>query len=218
MMFEDVYHTIASRSEGQYKAKGSKFIAIAVPVKTEAEVKERLQEVRKAYHDARHHCYAYRLGFDKSSFRYNDDGEPSGTAGRPIFGQIQSNDLTNILIIVVRYFGGTKLGIPGLIAAYKTGTQEAIKQAKILSLTINDVYEVSFEYPLMNEVMRIVKDDQLIVTEQDFQISCKLSFKVRKKESNQVYDKFRKLQRRITCTGIIDKKLVLVKVSSALLV
>ena len=195
MMFEDVYHTIASRSEGQYKAKGSKFIAIAVPVKTEAEVKERLQEVRKASHDARHHCYAYRLGFDKSSFRYNDDGEPSGTAGRPIFGQIQSNDLTNILIIVVRYFGGTKLGIPGLIAAYKTGTQEAIKQAKILSLTINDVYEVSFEYPLMNEVMRIVKDDQLIVTEQDFQISCKLSFKVRKKESNQVYDKFRKLHR-----------------------
>jgi uncharacterized YigZ family protein len=193
MMFEDVYHTIASRSEGLYKAKGSKFIAIAFPVKTESEVKERLQEVRKAYHDARHHCYAYRLGFDKSSYRYNDDGEPAGTAGRPIFGQIQSNDLTNILIIVVRYFGGTKLGISGLIAAYKTGTQEAIKQAKILSLTVNDVYEVSFEYPLMNEVMRIAKDEQLIITEQDFQISCKLNFKVRKKESNQVYDKFRKL-------------------------
>lgn len=192
-MFEDIYHSIASRSEGLYKAKGSKFIAIAFPVKTEAEVKERLQEIRKAYHDARHHCYAYRLGFDKSSHRYNDDGEPSGTAGRPIFGQIQSKDLTNILIIVVRYFGGTKLGVSGLITAYKTAAHEAIKQARILSLTVNDVYEVCFEYPLMNEVMRIVKDEQLIVIEQDFQISCKLSFKVRKKESNRVYDKFRKL-------------------------
>lgn len=192
-MFEDVYHTIASRSEGLYKAKGSKFIAIAFPVKTEAEVKDKLQEVRKAYHDARHHCYAFRLGFDKSSYRYNDDGEPSGTAGRPIFGQIQSKDLTNILIIVVRYFGGTKLGISGLISAYKTAAYEAIKQAKILSLTVNDVYEVSFEYPLMNELMRIVKDEQLIVIEQDFQISCKLIFKVRKKESNRLYDKFRKL-------------------------
>ncbi len=193
MMFEDVYHSIASRSEGLYKAKGSKFIAIAFPVKTEAEVKDKLQEVRKAYHDARHHCYAYRLGFDKSSHRYNDDGEPSGTAGRPIFGQIQSKDLTNILIIVVRYFGGTKLGISGLITAYKTAAHEAIKQARILSLTVNDVYEICFEYPLMNEVMRIVKDEQLIVIEQDFQISCKLSFKVRKKESNRLYDKFRKL-------------------------
>ncbi|MCD4725225.1 MAG: YigZ family protein [Bacteroidales bacterium] len=192
-MFEDVYHSIASRSEGLYKAKGSKFIAIAFPVKTEAEVKDKLQEVRKAYHDARHHCYAYRLGFDKSSHRYNDDGEPSGTAGRPIFGQIQSKDLTNILIIVVRYFGGTKLGVSGLITAYKTAAHEAIKQARILSLTVNDVYEICFEYPLMNEVMRIVKDEQLIVIEQDFQISCKLSFKVRKKESNRLYDKFRKL-------------------------
>lgn len=193
MMFEDVYHSIASRSEGLYKAKGSKFIAIAFPVKTEAEVKDKLQEVRKAYHDARHHCYAYRLGFDKSSHRYNDDGEPSGTAGRPIFGQIQSKDLTNILIIVVRYFGGTKLGVSGLITAYKTAAHEAIKQARILSLTVNDVYEICFEYPLMNEVMRIVKDEQLIVIEQDFQINCKLSFKVRKKESNRLYDKFRKL-------------------------
>ena len=192
-MFEDVYHSIASRSEGSYKAKGSKFIAIAFPVKTEAEVKDKLQEVRKAYHDARHHCFAYRLGFDKSSYRYNDDGEPSGTAGRPIFGQIQSKDLTNILIIVVRYFGGTKLGVSGLITAYKTAAHEAIKQARILSLTVNDMYEVSFEYPLMNKVMRIVKDEQLIVTEQDFQISCKLSFKVRKKESNRLYDKFSKL-------------------------
>ncbi|NQT77225.1 MAG: YigZ family protein [Bacteroidetes bacterium] len=193
MMFEDVYLSIDSRSEGQYKAKGSKFIAIAFPVKTEAEVKAKLQEVRKSYHDARHHCYAYRLGFDKSAYRFNDDGEPSGTAGRPIFGQIQSKDLTNILIIVVRYFGGTKLGVSGLITAYKTAAHEALEESSIRSHTVNDVYEVSFEYPLMNEVMRIVKDEQLIVTNQDFQISCKLSFKVRKKESNRLYDKFKKL-------------------------
>ena len=193
MMFEDVYLSIDSRSEGQYKAKGSKFIAIAFPVKTEAEVKAKLQEVRKSYHDARHHCYAYRLGFDKSAYRFNDDGEPSGTAGRPIFGQIQSKDLTNILIIVVRYFGGTKLGVSGLITAYKTAAHEALEESSIRSHTVNDVYEVSFEYPLMNEVMRIVKDEQLIVTKQDFQISCKLSFKVRKKESNRIYDKFKKL-------------------------
>lgn len=192
MMFEDVYLSIDSRSEGQYKAKGSKFIAIAFPVKTEAEVKAKLQEVRKSYHDARHHCYAYRLGFDKSAYRFNDDGEPSGTAGRPIFGQIQSKDLTNILIIVVRYFGGTKLGVSGLITAYKTAAHEALEESNIRSHTVNDVYEVSFEYPLMNEVMRIVKDEQLIVTNQDFQISCKLSFKVRKKESNRLYDKFKK--------------------------
>ncbi len=192
MMFEDVYLSIDSRSEGQYKAKGSKFIAIAFPVKTEAEVKAKLQEVRKSYHDARHHCYAYRLGFDKSAYRFNDDGEPSGTAGRPIFGQIQSKDLTNILIIVVRYFGGTKLGVSGLITAYKTAAHEALEESSIRSHTVNDVYEVSFEYPLMNEVMRIVKDEQLIVTNQDFQISCKLSFKVRKKESNRLYDKFKK--------------------------
>jgi len=193
MMFEDVYLSIDSRSEGQYKAKGSKFIAIAFPVKTEAEVKAKLQEVRKSYHDARHHCYAYRLGFDKSAYRFNDDGEPSGTAGRPIFGQIQSKDLTNILIIVVRYFGGTKLGVSGLITAYKTAAHEALEESSIRSHTVNDVYEVSFEYPLMNKVMRIVKDEQLIVTNQDFQISCKLSFKVRKKESNRLYDKFKKL-------------------------
>jgi len=192
-MFEDTYHTIASTSQGIYKEKGSKFIAIAHPVKTEEEVKEKLESIRKEYHDARHHCYAYVLGADKSAHRYNDDGEPSGTAGRPIFGQLQSKDLTNILVVVVRYFGGTKLGVSGLITAYKTSTRDALESTDIISLTVNDVYELSFEYPLMNDVMRVVKDEGLGVLEQDFQLSCKLVFKIRKNLSNRIYEKFSKI-------------------------
>ncbi len=193
MMFEDTYHTITAPSKGIYKEKGSKFIAIAYPVHTEEEVKEKLEEVRKEYHDARHHCYAYVLGFDKSAHRYNDDGEPSGTAGRPIFGQIQSKNLTNILIIVVRYFGGTKLGVSGLITAYKTSSKEALESADIISQTVNDVYEISFEYPLMNEVMRVIKDEEIKILEQDFQLSCKLKFSIRKNFSNRIYERFRKI-------------------------
>ena len=189
-MFEDIYHTIAAPSKGLYKDKGSKFIALAHPVRSEEEVKAKLEEVRKEYHDARHHCYAYILGFDKSAYRYNDDGEPSSTAGRPIFGQLQSKDLTNVLIIVVRYFGGTKLGVSGLITAYKTASRDALQTADILSLTVNDVYELSFEYPLMNEVMRVIKDESLKIDEQDFQISCKLTFQVRKNFSLRVYERF----------------------------
>ncbi|MBE9483549.1 MAG: YigZ family protein [Bacteroidetes bacterium] len=193
MMFEDIYHTIAAPAKGLYKDKGSKFIALAYPVKSEEEVKAKLEEVRKEYHDARHHCYAYILGFDKSAYRYNDDGEPSGTAGRPIFGQLQSKDLTNVLIIVVRYFGGTKLGVSGLITAYKTASRDALQTADILCLTVNDVYELSFEYPLMNEVMRVIKDENLKIHEQDFQISCKLTFRVRKNFSLRVYERFSKI-------------------------
>ena len=193
MMFEDTYHTITNPSKGLYKEKGSKFIAVAVPVMTEEEVKEKLGDLRKEYHDARHHCYAYVLGFDKSAHRYNDDGEPSGTAGRPIFGQLQSKDLTNILVVVIRYFGGTKLGVSGLITAYKSATRDALETADIISLTVNDVYQLSFEYPLMNEVMRVIKDEDLKVTDQDFQLSCKLNFKVRKNSSNKVYERFTKI-------------------------
>jgi len=193
MLFEDTYNAITSPSSGLYKEKGSKFIALAFPVLTEADVKARLEEVRKEYHDARHHCYAYVLGFDKSAHRYNDDGEPSGTAGRPIFGQLQSKDLTNVLVVVVRYFGGTKLGVSGLITAYKTASRDALETADIISLTVNDVYELSFEYPLMNEVMRVIKDEGLKVENQDFQISCKLVFHVRKNFSNRIYERFGKI-------------------------
>ena len=193
MLFEDTYHTIKEASEGLYKEKGSKFIALAVPVLDEGEIKQNLDEIRKKYHDARHHCYAWVLGFDKSGHRFNDDGEPSGTAGRPIFGQLQSFDLTNILVVVVRYFGGTKLGVSGLITAYKSATRDALQNAAIIDLTVNDTYELRFEYPLMNEVMRVIKDEGLQIVEQDFQLSCKLSFKVRKNSSDRAYERFRKI-------------------------
>lgn len=193
MLFEDTYHTIKHASKGLYKDKGSKFIAIAHPVKTEDEVKLKLEQIRKEYHDARHHCYAYVLGFDKAAHRFNDDGEPSGTAGRPIFGQIQSMDLTNILVVVVRYFGGTKLGVPGLIKAYKTATRDALSNAEVLTMTVNDHYVLGFDYPLMNEVMRIIKEEDIKITGQDFQIKCKLNFAVRKNYSNRIYERFRKI-------------------------
>jgi len=193
MMFDDTYHTISGPAEGLYKEKGSKFIALAFPVSSEEMVKHKLEEIRKSYHDARHHCYAYVLGFDKSAHRYNDDGEPSGTAGRPIFGQLQSKDLTNTLVIVIRYFGGIKLGVSGLIGAYKSATADALNQARILDLTVNDVYELSYEYPLMNEVMRVIKDEGLKIIEQDFQISCKLTFLIRKNYSNRIYERFSKI-------------------------
>jgi uncharacterized YigZ family protein len=193
-MFDDTYKTIASKAEGIYKDRGSKFIALAFPVKSEEEVKEVLENVRKEYHDARHHCYAWILGHDKSAYRQNDDGEPSGTAGRPIHGQLLSFDLTNVLLVVVRYFGGTRLGVPGLIRAYKTAAKEALSAAGIVTMTVYDVYELHFEYPLLNEVMRLMKDEKLEVLEQDFRLYCRLIFQVRKNESNHVYDKAGKMK------------------------
>ena len=193
MLFEDTYNTIRKAATGIYKDKGSKFIAIAHPVLTEDEIKSKLEDIRKEYHDARHHCYAWMLGHDKLAHRFNDDGEPSGTAGRPIFGQIQSKDLTNVLVVVVRYFGGTKLGVSGLITAYKSATRDALETAGIITLTVNDIYELSFEYPLMNDVMRVIKEENLSVESQDFQLSCKLTFSVRKNFSNKMYERFRKI-------------------------
>ncbi len=189
-MFEDTYKTITSQSEGLYKDKGSKFIALAMPVKTEEEVKIHLQEIRKQYYDARHHCYAYALGPARDAFRTNDDGEPSGTAGKPIYGQILSHDLTNILIVVIRYFGGVKLGVRGLINAYKYAAAEAILNNKIEEKIIREVYELSFDYPLMNDVMKIVKDYDLEQISHDFAISCKLKFAVRRSLADNVKNIF----------------------------
>ncbi|MBC35298.1 MAG: YigZ family protein [Bacteroidetes bacterium] len=194
MLFEDTYNTIDKTSEGLYKEKGSKFIARAFPVKTEEDVKACLADLRKEFYDARHHCYAYQLGFDKSAFRMNDDGEPSGTAGRPIFGQIQSHDLTNILIVVIRYFGGTKLGVSGLINAYKSAAKEAIYYNKIETKTIDEVYQLNFAYPIMNDVMKVMKDYSLEQFDQAFEMDCELKFIVRKGESNLVYDKLSKIR------------------------
>jgi uncharacterized YigZ family protein len=191
-MFDDTYKEAKSHTTGIYKEKGSKFIAYSYPVYSEQEVKEKLEEIKKIEHAARHHCYAYVLHADKSAWRVNDDGEPSSTAGKPILGQIRSHDLTNILIIVVRYFGGVKLGVPGLIRSYKTAAEIAITDAEILRKTIKEHYEVSFKYPLMNNAMRLVKDFDLEVVNTDFQIDCNLIFAVPKSKADNVVETFKK--------------------------
>jgi len=193
MLFEDTYKEIKAPSEGFFKDKGSKFIAHAYPVWNEEDIKMQLEELRKKYYDARHHCYAWILNPDKSAYRMNDDGEPSSSAGRPIHGQLQSFDLTNTLVVVIRYFGGTKLGIPGLINAYKTATKDALSSAKIIEKKIQDVYQVNFTYPDMNIVMKILKDEELHQFDQDFGIDCQLKFSVRKNDSDRIFEMFQNI-------------------------
>jgi uncharacterized YigZ family protein len=193
MMFSDTYKTIGIESEGIYKDKGSKFLAFAFPVKNEHEIKEHLSELRKKYYDARHHCYAYALGPSRDAYRINDDGEPSGTAGKPIYGQILSYDITNILIVVVRYFGGVKLGVRGLINAYRAAATDAIENNVIEEKIIREIYELQFEYPQMNDVMRIIKEQNLEQVSQDFQMNCRLTFSVRKTKADVVVPVFKSL-------------------------
>lgn len=190
---EDTYQTISAKSEGLYKEKGSKFIALAYPVTSEDEVKEILASLRKEYHDARHHCYSYVIGFKGEHWRANDDGEPSGTAGRPIYGQIQSFNLTNVLIVVIRYFGGTKLGVSGLINAYKTSAADALEQSKIVVKTINDIYRISFGYLAMNDIMKLVKEENLNIMEQNFDTSCFVTVGVRQSKTQTVLGKIEKI-------------------------
>lgn len=193
MLFDDTYKTIEGYSEGIFKDKGSKFIACVYPVKSDEDVKEIVQKLRVEHAKARHFCWALRLSPDRSIFRIQDDGEPSGTAGRPILNTILSADLTNILIVVVRYFGGTLLGVPGLINAYKSAAAEAIKASAIIERTINDIYEIRFDYPVMNDVMKLVKDEQLTVLNQNFDNSCIIKFEVRKASLNAILGKLDKL-------------------------
>ena len=178
MLFEDTYLTIEKKSEGEYKDKGSKFLAYAFPIKKETEVKEFLSELRKTHHGARHHCYAFVLGANKLSYRANDDGEPSYTAGKPILGQIQSKDLTNILIVVVRYFGGTLLGVSGLIQAYKSSASEVIKGSVIIEKQILFKYTVHFPFEHLNEVMKLLKQLDTKIHEQQFDTSCSINFSI----------------------------------------
>ena len=192
MLFDDTYNTITQESSGLYKEKGSKFIALAYPVTNEDEVKEILAEVKKEYYNARHHCYAYVLNPDKSAWRVNDDGEPSGTGGRPIHGQIQSFDLTNILIVVVRYFGGTKLGVSGLINAYKAAAQDALSQAKIIEKTVNEVYKLEFPYEEMNDVMRIIKEENIDILDNQYDEACIITYSIRKNEADRIKFRFMK--------------------------
>ena len=176
MIQEDTYKTITDIAEGIYTEKRSKSIAIAIPVRTIEEIKQHLDTYQKKYYDARHVCYAYMLGHERKDFRANDNGEPSGTAGKPILGQINSNELTDILIIVVRYFGGIKLGTSGLIVAYKAAAAEAIAAADIVERTVDEEITVSFEYPFMNDIMRIVKEDEPAILEQSYDMDCLMRY------------------------------------------
>ena len=189
----DEYKTIEKGTEGIYKEKGSKFLAFAHHVDSEDEIKGVIQSYKESYHDARHHCYAWKLGPDDQHYRANDDGEPSGTAGKPILGQINSFELTNVLIVVVRYFGGTKLGVGGLIQAYKQAAYDALNNAEIINKTVNDYYEVFFKYESMNDVMRIVKEDDLAIVSQNFDMECTLTFSIRQKRSRYIAEKFSKM-------------------------
>ena len=185
----DAYRTIKHRSEGIFRDRGSKFQAFAFPVYTLDEIKKTLAELRKEYHDARHHCYAYRLGAAKEIFRANDDGEPSGSAGNPILGQIKANDLSNILIVVVRYFGGTLLGIGGLINAYRTAAANAIQDAIIITAAEQDLIGINFPYSMTNEILKIIRDEGLKIQEQDFTENCQIKASVRKSHTEKVLGK-----------------------------
>ncbi len=193
MLFEDTYHTIEKPSEGIFRDRGSRFLAYAFPVNAESELKNILPLLKAEHPKANHHCYAFRLGIDRSVFRINDDGEPSGTAGRPILNTLLSRDLTNIAVIVVRYFGGTLLGVPGLINAYKSATEAALNQAIIIEKTVNDIYTIDFDYLQMNEVMKIIKDDDLTIINQVFDNNCNMQISVRKTYVNQILAKLSKL-------------------------
>lgn len=187
------YRTIEKSADGIYKEKGSKFLAFTFPVSDESFIKEQQALLRKKYHDARHHCYAWRLRPDKSHYRVNDDGEPSGSAGKPIYGQIVSRDLTQILVVVVRYFGGTKLGVGGLINAYRSAASYALDNSKIIECKVYDTLKLEFTYEQMNSVMKLIKDKQLDIKDQQFDMDCSLTLKSWNKNTKQVLDTFSKL-------------------------
>jgi uncharacterized YigZ family protein len=190
----DSYFTIKKPSEGIYKEKGSKFIAFAYPIFNEDDFKEHLAQLKKDYHDARHHCYAFRLGLTENEYRYSDDGEPNNSAGKPIYGQLLSSNITNVAIIVIRYFGGTKLGVGGLITAYKEAAKDAITNAKVIKRTVNHYYKIKFDYPVMIDVMNFVKQQNLNVTNQVFENSCLIEFNIRTQEAENTINELEKIE------------------------
>ncbi|MGV3704600.1 MAG: IMPACT family protein [Arcticibacter sp.] len=193
MLFDDTYKTVGRPGEGIFRDKGSKFIGYAIPVKTEQELKDHLARIRAEHPKARHYCWAARFTTDRSVFKLNDDGEPSGSAGRPILNTLLSQDVTNTVVIVVRYFGGTLLGIPGLINAYKTAAVEALKESVIIELSLTDVYSLHFGYLEMNTVMRVLKEHDLQILEQSFDNECSITLGIRKSILNQVLGKMDKV-------------------------
>ena len=193
MLFNDTYKTIEETSEGTFRDKGSKFVAFAYPLASESELKGIVSNLRSTHPKANHYCWAFRLSPDRSIFRVNDDGEPSGTAGRPILNTLLSNDLTNIVVVVVRYFGGTLLGVPGLINAYKKATQEAVNNSIIIELTINSVYEIRFDHAQMNEVMKIIKDEEISIRNQEFNNVCIIKVEIRQAAQEKILNRFKKI-------------------------
>ncbi len=193
MSAEDTYRTIDKRAEGLFRDRGSKFLSFAFSVRSEKEIKSILEKLRKEYHDARHHCYAYRLGAAKKKYRANDDGEPSSSAGKPILGQIQAYDLSNVLIVVVRYFGGTLLGVGGLINAYRSAAKDALQNATIIDATETDLIEIRYTYPITNMIMKIIDDEKMTIQEQNFTDSCRLTALIRKSRIKQVLVRINKL-------------------------
>jgi len=185
-METDSYKTIKTGARGIYKEKGSKFIAISKHITSEDEFKVFLDEVKKEFYDARHHCYAWRLGLEDDRHRSNDDGEPSGSAGKPILNQMLSKKLFNTAVIVVRYFGGTKLGVSGLIGAYKTSAREALEESIVVKRFVYNTLELHFKYPRLNDVMRIVKEENISITEQIFELECLLRVKIKKNDTERV--------------------------------
>lgn len=190
---KDTYNSLTQPSpEVLFKDRNSKFYGYAFPIKTEEEVNQHIEVLKTKHHKARHWCYAWQLGKAEEDYHYraNDDGEPSNSAGMPIYGQIQSFDVTNVLIVVVRYFGGVKLGVGGLINAYKTAAQLALEEADILTRTIDEIFIVKFDYPEMNKVMQVIKKNNLNVIDQKLEIDCRIFIAVRKKDAESIYSKF----------------------------
>lgn len=188
------YKTIKSFSQGVFKDRGSRFIAYAYPISDQESAKPILDKLKKEFHDARHHCYAYMLGYQRLIWRSNDDGEPSGTGGKPILGQINSQGLTNILIVVIRYFGGTLLGVSGLINAYKTAAAEAIQNAEVIECYVKDYYEISFPFEAMNDVMKILKDEDSGQSNQDYDLECRIIINFRISSEERVFGRLSRIE------------------------
>ena len=190
-MENDLYKTITKPAQGElFKDKNSKFYGFAFPVTNEEQIKQHIDDIKKEHYAARHWCYAYQIGTETIKYRANDDGEPNNSAGMPIYGQIQSFEVTNILIIVVRYYGGVKLGVGGLINAYRTGAQLALEASKIVERTINKLFQLKFEYKNMSKVMRILKENDVEITNQILELNCLLEISVRKSNGSKVFDLF----------------------------
>jgi uncharacterized YigZ family protein len=194
MLFDDTYLTIEKPSEAIFCDRGSKFLAFAYPINSEADIKTILTVLKTEHPKANHHCWAMRLGIDRSVFRINDDGEPSGTAGRPILNTLLSRNITNVLVVVVRYFGGTLLGVPGLINAYKTATEDALNTAVIIEKTLDDIYIISFDHQQMNDIMKVIKEDNLTILEQQFDNNCMVKIAIRKMQVNRSINKLEKVE------------------------